>query len=245
LRKITNSPPTPRHLVTRRRRSAANLLLVAPAFGAMAGISVGVMWVIQQFQSMRCPAGTFLCSSGRAAEIAQICPIFIASVGFSLLGVNWLAYRIPPVRRFFDRNAREHGEPAYQRSQRGIAKLSAVLLMIMLPLTVAASFSQYCLQAQGILYQPWPWTGLRHYAWGDVASIETSCTRSGRGGWNGSFFLTMRDGASFDIMAWPRSVENVYPQIVRALSGVEFVFNSNDVKPGCAVPYVNLLVQRP
>jgi hypothetical protein len=86
---------------------------------------------------------------------------------------------------------------------------------------------------------------MRHYSWGDVVAIKTSCTPGSRGGWNDSFVFIMRDGVSFDIMAWPRTVMRVYPEIVRALEGVEFVFNSEGVSARCAVPYVDLLVRRP
>ena len=71
------------------------------------------------------------------------------------------------------------------------------------------------------------------------------CTRGRRGGWNSSFFLITRDGASFDSMDWPRSAVRAYPEIVRALEGVDFAFDAERVNPGCDVPYINLLVRRP
>ena len=47
---------------------------------------------------------------------------------------------------------------------------------MMLPIGIAASFSQYCLSEREIPYQPWP--GLQQYSWQDVAAIETSSTYS-------------------------------------------------------------------
>ena len=149
------------------------------------------------------------------------------------------------IRRYFDRNARKHAEASYRQSQRTMIKFSVVTLLVMLPISVAASFSQYCLTPREILYQPWPWTGLEHYSWKDVAMIETSCARGGRGGWNTSFFLIMKDNANFDLMVWPRSLDRAYPEIVYALSDVEFTFNSARVSPGCDVPFVHLLLRRP
>ncbi|HSV21527.1 MAG TPA: hypothetical protein VLJ17_00705 [Xanthobacteraceae bacterium] len=53
-----------------------------------------------------------------------------------------------------------------------MAKFGVVVLSMMLPIGIAASFSQYCLSEREIPYQPWP--GLQQYSWQDVAAIETS-----------------------------------------------------------------------
>jgi len=66
-----------------------------------------------------------------------------------------------------------------------------------------------------------------------------------RGGWKGNFLLTMRDGVDFDIMTWPRRLVRAYPEIVRALEGVEFAFSSRSVSPNCKVSYADLLTRRP
>jgi len=144
----------------------------------MAGISVGAVWLIQQLQSLRCPAGTFLYASGEGATALQFIPIFLASVGFGFLAINWLAHLVRPLRNFFDRDARHHREPGYHSGQRKLAKFAVIVLSMMLPISIAASFSQYCLSEREILYQRWPWTGLRRYLWQDVVAIETSCTHS-------------------------------------------------------------------
>jgi hypothetical protein len=168
-----------------RRKSVANLLLVAPAFVVMGLLSVSVIWLIQQLQSTRCPSETFLNGAGQVATIVQAVPIFLGSIGLALLSVNWLVH-LAPLKRSFDREARQHGEPGYERSQRSLAKFSFIVLAIMSPVIIAASFCQYCLTPGQILYQPWPWTGLRQYSWQDVHAVETVCTHGRRGGWNGS-----------------------------------------------------------
>jgi hypothetical protein len=226
------------------RRSLGNLLLIVPAFAIMVAISLGATWLLQRWQSLRCPANPLLVASGQGATILQIIPTAIASIGFGFLCVNWLAHLIPPLRRFFDRDAERHNQPGYQRSQRGLMRFSLILLAIMLPVSIAASLSQYCLSEQGILYQARPWTGLRSYSWSEVATIETKCTRS-KGGWFGSYLLIMRDGASFDVMTWPRSFARVYPDIARALHGVAFTFNSEGVSRRCADANVEILLRRP
>lgn len=234
-----------RAAVAPRRKSLANLLLVAPAFATMAGLSISAIWLIQQWQSLRCPAGTFLVGSGQGATAFQIIPILFASMGLGFLSVNWVVHLIPPLRDFFDRNARRHGESSYRRAQRALAKLSVIMLSIMLPISIAASFSQYCLAEREILYQAWPWTGLHQYSWQDVAAIETSCTRGTKGGWNPSLFLVTRDGASFDIMAWTGAAIRAYPDMARALASIDFAFSAKNVSPNCPRAYADLLTRRP
>jgi hypothetical protein len=227
-----------------RVRNARNLLLVVPAFGLMGGITIGLVWLLQRLQEARCPEGTFLFGSGQFALIFQVIPIMLGSIGVGFLAVNWIAHSIPPVRRFFDRDARQHGERRYRATQRSMLKFSAITLGICLAISVAGSLSQYCLLSDQVLYQRWPWVGMQRYSWHDIRKIETSCTR-GKGGWGGSFFLVMRDGSRFDLWTWPRAVVQVYPDIARSLKDVDFVFDSSGVRPGCNVPYLALLTHRP
>lgn len=234
----------PRTLV-RRRKSLWNLLLIVPALAFTGGIWAGLVRLIQQLQSARCPSGTFLFASSQIATIFQVVPIFFASMAFCFLAANWLTHLIGPVGNFFDRDAERHGEPDYRTTQRGVLIFSAAVLAIVLPISIAASLCQYCLLGDEILYQPWPWTGLRHYLWRDVAAIETACRPSRTGSWNVSFFLIMRDGTRIDIMARPRALVHAYPEIVRALQDVDFSFDPRGVRPGCHVPYIELLTRRP
>jgi hypothetical protein len=214
---------------------------MAPAFIIMALLTAGAVWIIRQLQSARCPSETFLDGAGQAGMVLQAVPIFLASIGCAFFAVNWLVHAMPLLREF----SGQHGERAYRRLQRQVAKFSLVMAAIMLPIVAAASLTQYCLTPSAILYQPWPWSGLRHYSWQDVKEVETICTRGRRGGWEGSFFLVMRDGADFDLMAWPRSTVRAYPAIAHALNGVDFRFDATRVDPQCGVPFMGLLIQRP
>ena len=227
-----------------RKKGARNLLLLVPAFALMGAISVGVVWLLQRFQSARCPEGTFLFGSGQVATAFQTIPIFMGSIGISFLAVNWIAHSIAPVRDFFDRDARQHAKPGYRASQQGLLSFSMITLALALAIGAGASLSQYCLADDQVLYQRWPWTGLQQHSWHDIAAIETSCSRS-RSSWTGHYFLIMRDGSRFDLMAWPRALVRVYPEIRDALKDVDFSFDSRGVSPGCDVPYLAVLTRRP
>jgi hypothetical protein len=227
-----------------RKKSARNLFLVVPAFALMGAISVGLVWLLQQLQSARCPDRTFLSGSDQIATGLQTLPIFMGSIGISFLAVNWIAHSIPPVRAFFDSDARRTNERGYAASQRGLLKFSLIALALTLAIGTGASLSQYCLADNQLLYQRWPWTGLQHYSWHDIGAIETSCSRS-KSSWTGHYFLIMRNGSRFDLMAWPRALVRVYPEIKDALKDVDFSFDSRRVRPGCDVPYLALLTRRP
>jgi len=231
-------------LLRGRKKSARNLLLLVPAFALMGAISVGVVWLLEHLQSARCPGGTFLVGSGQVATAFQTIPIFMGSIGISFLAVNGIAHSIAPVRNFFDRDARQHAEPGYRASQQGLLTFSLITLALGLAIGAGASLSQYCLADDQVLYQRWPWTGLQQHSWHDIAAIETSCSRS-KSAWTGHYFLIMRDGSRFDLMAWPRALVRVYPEIARALKDVDFSFDSRRVRPGCDVPYLAVLTRRP
>lgn len=237
----TSSRDTP---AKRRLRSARNLLLVVPAFAVMGGLSIAAVWILGRLQEARCPAGTFLVGAGQVAWVFKTVPTMLGSIGVGFVAVNWIAHSIPPVRRFFDRDARRHGEPGYQAAQRGLLKASAVLLGITLPISLAASLSQYCLLDSEVLYQRWPWSGLHQYSWHNVRKIETYCTR-GKSSWNASFLVVMDDGTQFDLMAWPRDMAQAYSEIARSLRDVDFAFDSSGVRPGCDVRFLGLLTHRP
>jgi len=230
---------------TPRKKSPANLLLLMPGIAVMGGLSIGALWLVEQLQFLRCPAGTFLAGSGRLASLFQAIPIFMASIGFGFLIVNWLTYAVRPVRRFFDREAKRYGEPGYHASQRGLLKFSAAVLAAMLPIILTASLSQFCLADDAILYQREPWSGLKRYAWGDVSRIETSCTHGSRGGQDSTYILVMRDGAQISLMEWPRGFARAYPQMRRALAGGAFSFDQSAVRPYCSSPFADLLRTRP
>ena len=239
----SNQHQKPNHV--HPKKSPWNLLLIVPAFAFMAVLTVGTVSLLQMLQSMRCPVSTFQFGSGNAASILQIIPVMFASIGFGFLIANGLVYAISGVRDFFDRDAHRRGAPDYWTSQRGLLKFSVLLAAAMLPISLLASLSQFCLSPEGLNYQRLPWTGLHHYEWRDVTGIRTRCEPGGRGNWRTSFFLTMQDGTDFDIMVWPRATIRAYPEIRRALQNIGYSFDATGVRAGCDVSYANLLTQHP
>jgi hypothetical protein len=239
---MPNSMP---RLLGRRKKSLANLVLVIPAFVMMGCISFGLFWLTHEFQAFRCPSGTFLVGSGRIASILQIIPVLLTSMAPGFIIANWLAHVIRSARNFFDRDAELHGEPGYYKSQRGLLVASAVVLAIAMPISIGASISQFCLAPNGINYQPWLWSGLRHYNWNDVNGIETNCVRGSKGTWNASFILILRGGLRIDIMETPKRLGLAYPALSSALHPLQFSFDSSGVGFGCNMPYAYLLFQRP
>ncbi len=234
-------------------RSWSNFVYVVAVFAVTAAICFAAAWLIEQLQSLRCPAGTFLLGSGDFARMLQRFPILFASFFLGILTVEWFIHSTQRLHRFklglMRFSPQRDYELRYRTFQRDVMRFSLIVLSIMLPISAAASLSQYCLLQQEILYQPRPWTGLEPYSWSEVAKIETTCSGGGKGGWKGFFDVVMRDGARLEIAVppfwslWSPPLLRAYPEIARALDGVEFAFNSKDVSPGC--PYARVLLRRP
>ena len=53
-------------------------------------------------------------------------------------------------------------------------------------------------------------------------------------GWVKQLILTVREGASMDLMTWPAPAVRAYPAIAEALGGHYFTFDAKEVTP--AVP---------
>jgi hypothetical protein len=210
----------------------------------MVVITIAVVWLLQQWQSSRCPAGTFLVGPAQGGMVVQVAPILFASIGFGLIFMFWFAHTIPPLRGSFGRAADGDHESVYRRSQHALVRLSLPVALIALPISVVGSLPQYCLLESGFLYQSWPWNAPRSYSWSDVAEVATACHYR-KNGWYPSFVVITRDGESFDLMDWLPSFMRAYPEIARALHGVEFKFNSTHVNRDCVDFDGGLLLRRP
>jgi hypothetical protein len=78
----------------------SNLLYFAAVIAVMAAISFAAIWLIEQLQSLRCPAGTFLVGAGDLAVMLQKIPIVFSSFGFGILTVEWLVHSAKRLQRF-------------------------------------------------------------------------------------------------------------------------------------------------
>ncbi len=226
----------------RRERS----LLFAVLGLALAGIAwIAMAWLMQRLQAARCPQDAFCWASSQIATALQVAPLAFPSLGPGFLAANWIAASIPGGGQFFNQ-ARDAGpnDPAVPRQ---LLKFCSMLLAATLPVSFAASLCLFCLQPQAIAYQPYPWTGLRHYAWQDVVTLTADCRyRSGRyAGWYKQLILGMRDGAALDLMTWPAAAVRAYPKIARALHGQAYSFDKSGVDRGCPPPYLRMLTERP
>jgi hypothetical protein len=203
---------------------------------ALAGMACWILafWLLQQFQARRCPDDTFLYGSNAIANLFQGVPLLIPALGVGFLVYNRLAPL--PIRA-----------PRYRAYQSMVSRWTLISLLLALPVSVAASLSQYCLRSDAILYQAYPWSGLRDYEWGDVVGVTTACYYSGgrSPGWRKQFVLTMRDGPALDLMAREAAGICAYRAIVQALHGQDFSFDSSGVARQCPQPFLGMLTSRP
>ncbi|HEY3624536.1 MAG TPA: hypothetical protein VGL12_19475 [Roseiarcus sp.] len=235
---------TRRNSVSQRRR--AQSLIFAGLGVALAGLAwLAMAWSMLQLQAARCPADTFFCASGQIATAVQIVPLFLPALGIGFLIATWLDASLPTGLVRSRETGRPSGRHAGDRAQ--MLKLSLILLALTLPVSFAASLSQFCLGVRTIAYQAAPLSGFRTYEWEDVASVTATCHyRRGRyPGWTKQLIVTMRDGAAFDLMSWPAAAARAYPAIAEALRGRDFFFDAKDVAPQCPEPYFSMLTHRP
>ena len=105
-----------------------------------------------RLQAGRCPADTFLCASGQIATAVQIVPLFLPALGVGFLIATWLAASLPTGLLRLPQTGRPGGSRVGDQAQ--MLKLSLILLALALPISFAATFSQFCLGARAIAYRP-------------------------------------------------------------------------------------------
>ncbi len=227
-----------RQISASQRRRARNLVLAALGLTLGGFAWFALAWVMQRLQAARCPDGAFFWASNQAATALQVIPLALPALSIGFLIASWVLPERSP----------QSGNPGTSARERGqMVKLSLILLAFALPISLAASLCQFCLGPQAIAYQAAPWSGFRQYGWEDVASVTATCHyRRGRySGWTKQFIVTMRDGASLDLMTWPAATARAYPAIAEALHGHEFTFDAKGVAQQCPEPYFSILTRRP
>ncbi len=85
--------------LSRYAQRLTDLVHVAAVFAVMAAICFAAAWVIEQLQSLRCPAGTFLVGSEDGTRMLQRLPILVASFFLGILTVEWSCFRLGRVKK--------------------------------------------------------------------------------------------------------------------------------------------------
>lgn len=217
------------------------LMLIMLGFVAAIAIWAGANWLIGQVQRLRCPEETFLAGSGHIASILQTLPVLFASFGFGFFGVGVLVRSIPIAWNFFGKIWKNRD--ACRKDQKSILLLSTIIAVPALLVALPAASSQFCLATDSVLYQAWPWSGLKRYPWDDVTVVVAGCER-GKGGWKPSFSLTLKDGSNLDIMATRSDTAvQALPKIARALTAVRFALHPSELSR-CDFPNLDLFRRR-
>jgi hypothetical protein len=197
---------------------------------ALAGMARWLLafWLVRQFQSARCPENTFLSCSNEIANLLQGVPLLFPAFGVGLPLYNWVVLLLTK-------------RPHPTRQSRGL-RWALVLLLLALPVSVAASLCAYCLKPDAILIQAYLWSGFREYAWEDVAPVTTACHYSGgrSPGWRKQFILTMRDGVALDLMTREDEGVRAHPAVIQALNRQAFSFDPSGVARQCPQLYLCL-----
>jgi hypothetical protein len=212
-----------------RARSPWNLLLLPFYVLGIGGIWVGIVWGVEQYRTLLCPADAFLFNGTRLGNIFFFVAPGFPSLAAGLIVGNFLWWRVPPARAAIER---EPSGGAFRASQLGLAKFGAVLAGIALPLCFMGATNVWALTPDRIEYRPMLSVAARNYSWSSVAAIETGCFSGKSTSYN--FVVTLDDKTRIDLMEEsPRKFTEAFPQIQAALHGKTYRFSSNGLVGRC------------
>jgi hypothetical protein len=200
--------------------------------------------LIFAWQAMRCPAITFYADAPGGLHVLTTAPLVIAATGSGFLAAGWISGKGWPRL-----GMAAPGVPSTRlsRSARRLRRQSIIIAGLVasaLPLSIASSFSQFCLTPEGIDYRAAPWGNFRDYTWSDVSRISAACWY-GRRGWSAQYIIGLSDGSAIDIMGSATATEHAVPQVLRALHGHAVDFDAHGVSRNCGFANAAVLRERP
>ncbi len=208
----------------------------------------GIVWLNQQVLMARCPSGTFITGlSNRDEEREKLA--FVAAFTVVMFFSWAILVRLWGNREKSNTRGHEGRFLIALKIDSGNKKLAFIggpLAVVALSLAIPLStfFPKYCLTDEAIFARPPSDDGMKRYDWNSIWRIDTACAPGARGSWQTYFTVTMRDGVNFNLMTAGRQVPAVYPRIVRALQGINFVYNYYGVE-NCGAPLRDVVINRP
>src|SRR5215472_13003491 len=231
----------------KRRRSKWNLLLAA-----FTVISIGLTWyflalLLIALRNLFFPDEAFLVNGTHLGNIVVHVLPFFPSLGIGLMIANLCVWLVPPARRALDREASGSRDGGFKASNLALMNGTGAIGAITLPLAILGATSYFYLTRHYVAHRTWIFGRERHYAWSEVAKIETACWYN-RGSQD-SYTLVMRDGTRVGILESHPDFFRAYPEIASAVSGGSYVFDSSRVERGCyrslSPPWRQILTSKP
>ncbi len=162
----------------------------------------GLWWAICRFQRFLAPDDAFLFTQTEGGFFAMGLPLCLPAISLGLLFSQLCIWSIPPLRRNFEATALARNEANFRESTMLFLRISAGLLVLVLPFCIIGAFSFYFyVTDDGVQIGP------TFYDWSEVEAVNITCCRVKKTRSDApkryldiQYVLRMRDGTSADLM---------------------------------------------
>lgn len=181
--------------------------------------------------------------SGTLLPDLELAGIF-AAVSFSMLVIYWIVALNPSLWSNFGFSG-----PRKTGLKHIGSHVWAGAFLICMAGYITAETSTFCLAADQITLRDAPWQRARRYHWSDVAAVQTSCVRTGKGDYKFNLYygLSPEYGLTINIAESVPDFEAGYEPMMRAFaaSGTHPSLDSHFIQLDCGYRNVGLLTRQP
>ena len=132
--------------ISRSRNLPAHLLLLPLAIGITGGCTYGLLRSVCHLASTFRDSVSGFSSYSEGSKVVILLPLLVGSIPLGLLGANLIACLIPPMRAYFEHEARNRPGGDFSGSMRGLLKFVAFTLPPLLVISAGAAFFGTVLQ---------------------------------------------------------------------------------------------------
>lgn len=216
-------------------------------------ICITVTWCLLSFpifavRQMGMPMDSFFASG--ASELSIL--IFFIGVGLVSLGPgmvlsNLILWAIPFTRKQQDELCEGDGERVFKKANKDLLRFSAVILLLVYPISVFGGLNYYALAPAGVFYRPWFAFQPVNYEWGRIRKIETACYLASKNEPNGQYILIFDDGRKIDLNAFStRNFFSSYSTISKFLDKAPLDFHFDEqMSASCPRSWLPYFQNRP
>jgi hypothetical protein len=182
----------------RRRKSLWNLLLIPLVIGFVALVGWTLATVLLSIQRKLMPEDIIFSSFTNIAGLLMFVPIIFPSFAVGMMIANLIIWCIPPARAALDKEAEGVKHASFREAMRDLSKISLILLLTMIPISLIGTFNYFYLTADGIYFNPLFSIRTTHYAWDDIREITIRCYTD-REHVKIKYIMLMKDGRNIDL----------------------------------------------
>jgi hypothetical protein len=238
---------SPSNLYVNPRRPPKNIsdLLFMPLGVATSWLLLS--WPIFYIRRIGMPSDAFMLSP--ASEFSFL--VFVLGVGLVSIGPgfvlsNLALWAIPPLRRRQDQLCHGKGEEVLKQANRGVARASLVIFLVVYPLSFTAGLNYFALAPNGVHCRHYLAPQARVYSWSEITQIMSKCYR--RKEPNGRYEIVFSDRSSVDLAAYSeRNFFAAYARLSASLQqapAFKFYFDA-DASVSCPVSWIPYFATRP